>query len=80
VAGFFAAHRATSAAQMARLVDSGSSKNFALMCFSPFAYSQPFRLLSGSLAVATWYHAKARLSSVEPRNLHFAQKAWNHVV
>ena len=37
-------------------------------------------LSSGSLAVATWYHAETRLSSVEPRNLRFAQKAWNHVV
>lgn len=51
VAGFFFCHSASSAAQMARLVDSGSSKNFALMC--AFLLSQtcnrfgcsPWRLL-----------------------------------
>lgn len=58
VAGFFFAHRTSRAVQMARLVDSGSSKNFALMC--AFLLSQtrnrfgclPWRLLWHNLSMS----------------------------
>ena len=68
-------------AAIRRLTDSGSLKKFALMCRFSFRLTRNRSgLSSGSLAVATWYHAETRLSSVEPRNLRFAQKAWNHVM
>ena len=75
MAGFLFAHCSSSSAQIRRLTDSGSLKKFALMCRFSFRLTRNRSgLSSGSLAVATWNHAETRLSSVEPRNLRFAQK------